>query len=176
MDSKPAVPVRKVLLAGEATVSKTSLVHCYLRRSFQPRRRMTVGVDIHVCPVEVEGMAVRRVVWDVGGQRRFAAFRDLFYRGATAGALVFDLSNRLSFDLLIRWRQELRAHAGSIPLLRVGNKADLPREVSRQEAEALAQTWGTPYVETSCVTGVGVAELFRTLAGAALRSARPEPE
>ncbi len=81
MDSKPAVPVRKVLLAGEATVSKTSLVHCYLSRSFQPRRRMTVGVDIHVCPVEVEGMAVRRVVWDVGGQRRFAAFRGSLLSG-----------------------------------------------------------------------------------------------
>jgi len=176
MDSKPAVPVRKVLLAGEATVGKTSLVHCYLHGAFEPRRRMTVGVDIHVCPVEVEGMAVRLVVWDVGGQRRFAAFRDLFYRGAAAGALVFDLSNRLSFYQLIRWWQELRAHAGSIPLLLVGNKADLPREVSRREAEALAQAWGTPYVETSCVTGIGVAELFRTLAGAALQATRPEPE
>ncbi|WP_376790927.1 Rab family GTPase [Thermoflexus sp.] len=168
-DPKPEVPVRKVLLAGEATVGKTSLVMSYLHRAFDPRRRMTIGVDIHICPVEIEGMAVRLVVWDVGGQRRFAALRDLFYRGAAAGALVFDLSNRLSFYQLLGWWRELRSHIGQIPLLLVGNKADLPREISRSEAESLARAWGTPYFETSCVTGTGIPEFFRALAAAALR-------
>ncbi len=173
MDPKPEVPVRKVLLAGEATVGKTSLVTFYLHRAFDPRRRMTIGVDIHICPVEVEGVAVRLVVWDVGGQRRFAALRDLFYRGAAAGALVFDLSNRLSFYQLLNWWQELRHHTGSMPMLLVGNKADLPREVSRFEAESLARAWGTPYFETSCVTGTGIPEFFRALAMAALRGVSP---
>ncbi len=168
-DRRSTIPVRKVLLVGEATVGKTSLATFYLQRAFDPRRRMTIGVDIHICPVEVEGMAVRLVVWDVGGQRRFAALRDLFYRGAAAGALVFDLSNRLSFYQLLRWWQELRSHLGSIPVLLVGNKADLPREISRLEAESLARAWGTPYFETSCVTGVGVLEFFRALAAAALQ-------
>ncbi len=172
-DPKPEVPVRKVLLVGEATVGKTSLVTFYLHRAFDPRRRMTIGVDIHVCPVEIEGMAVRLVVWDVGGQRRFAALRDLFYRGAAAGALVFDLSNRLSFYQLLRWWQELRQHVGPIPMLLVGNKADLPREISRPEAESLARAWGMPYFETSCVTGAGVPEFFRALAMAALRGISP---
>ncbi|HXF69376.1 MAG TPA: Rab family GTPase [Thermoflexus sp.] len=168
-EPRPEVPVRKVLLAGEATVGKTSLVMSYLYRAFDPRRRMTIGVDIHICPVEIEGMAVRLVVWDVGGQRRFAALRDLFYRGAAAGALVFDLSNRLSFYQLLGWWRELRSSIGQIPLLLVGNKADLPREISRPEAESLARAWGMPYFETSCVTGMGIPELFRALAAAALR-------
>ncbi len=167
------VPVRKVLLAGEAAVGKTSLVTFYLRRAFDPHRQMTIGVDIHVCPVEVEGIAVRLVVWDVGGQRRFAALRDLFYRGAAAGALVFDLSNRLSFYQLLGWWQELRTRVGPIPLLLVGNKADLPREISRLEAESLARAWDLPYFETSCVTGAGVPEFFRALAMAALRGVPP---
>ncbi|MFN3928044.1 MAG: Rab family GTPase [Thermoflexus sp.] len=170
-DLKPEVPVRKVLLAGEANVGKTSLVMFYLHRALDPHRRMTIGVDIHICPVEIEGMAVRLVVWDVGGQRRFAALRDLFYRGAAAGALVFDLSNRLSFYQLLSWWRELRGHIGQIPLLLVGNKADLPREISRSEAESLARAWGTPYFETSCVTGLGIPEFFRALAQAALGGA-----
>ncbi|WP_322802381.1 Rab family GTPase [Thermoflexus sp.] len=172
-EQRPTIAVRKVLLVGEATVGKTSLAAFYLQRAFDPRRHMTIGVDIHICPVEVEGMAVRLVVWDVGGQRRFAALRDLFYRGAAAGALVFDLSNRLSFYQLLRWWQELRSHLGSIPVLLVGNKADLPREISRWEAESLARAWGTPYFETSCVTGVGVLEFFQALAAAALKGASP---
>jgi len=168
-EAKREVAVRKVLLAGEATVGKTSLVTFYLNRAFDPRRRMTIGVEIHVCPVEVEEMAVRLVVWDVGGQRRFAALRDLFYRGAAAGALVFDVSNRLSFYQLLSWWRELRRHAGPIPMLLVGNKVDLPREIQRSEAESLARAWGLPYFETSCVTGVGIPELFRALAMAALQ-------
>ncbi|MER3468994.1 MAG: hypothetical protein C4314_03250 [Thermoflexus sp.] len=152
---------------------QTSLAMYYLQRVFDPRRRMTVGVDIHVCPVEVDDVAVRLVVWDVGGQRRFAAVRDLFYRGAAAGALVFDLSNRLSFYQLLGWWRELRDHAGGIPLFLVGNKADLPREVSRLEAETLARAWGTPYFETSCLTGAGIPEFFRALARAALQGSLP---
>ena len=172
-EPKREIPVRKVLLAGEAAVGKTSLAVYYLQRAFDPRRRMTVGVDIHVCPVEVDDVAVRLVVWDVGGQRRFAAVRDLFYRGAAAGALVFDLSNRLSFYQLLGWWRELRDHAGGIPLFLVGNKADLPREISRLEAETLARAWGTSYFETSCLTGAGIPEFFRALARAALQGSLP---
>lgn len=167
--SKPEVPVRKVLLAGEAAVGKTSLVSFYLHRAFQPQRRMTIGLDVHVIPVDVEGMAVRLVVWDVGGQRRFAALRDLFYRGAAAGALVFDVSNRLSFYQLLHWWRELRGPLGPRPILLVGNKTDLPREVSRPEAESLARAWGMPYFETSCVTGAGIPEFFQALGRAALQ-------
>lgn len=156
--------VLKVVLGGDANVGKTSLIERYCTCQFDPQRNMTIGVDFHLYNVQIEQVPLRLVVWDLGGQERFAFARRAFYRGAQAVGLVFDVSNSVSFYNLMRWWREAREFLPDVPVLLLANKIDLPRQVSREQAQEIAQAWNVPFFESSCASGEGVAEFFQTLA------------
>ncbi len=156
--------VLKVVLGGDANVGKTSLIQRYCTGAFDPARAMTIGVDFHLYDIQIEEMPVRLVVWDLGGQERFSFARRAFYRGTKAVALIFDVSNRTSFYNLMRWWREAREYLHEAPVLLLANKADLPRQISSEEARQIAQAWNVPFFESSCATGVGVKEFFEALA------------
>lgn len=167
-ESAPSPPtthwVLKVVLGGDANVGKTSLIERYCTSKFDPERDMTIGVDFHLYDLNIEQMPVRLVVWDLGGQERFAFARRTFYRGAQAVGLVFDVSNSTSFYNLMRWWRETREFVPSVPILLLANKTDLPRQVSRDIALQIARAWDTPFFESSCANGEGVNEFFEALA------------
>jgi small GTP-binding protein len=156
--------VLKVVLGGDANVGKTSLIQRYCTGAFDPVRAMTIGVDFHLYNIQIEGMPVRLVVWDLGGQGRFGFARRAFYRGTRAVALIFDASNRASFYNLMRWWREARDYLQDAPVLLLANKTDLPRQISSTEALQIAQAWNMPFFESSCATGAGVKEFFEALA------------
>ncbi len=164
--------VLKVVLGGDARVGKTSLVQRYCTGRFDPLRTMTIGVDFHVYEIQVEHTPTRLVVWDMGGQERFAFARRAFYRGTQAVGLVFDTSNRASFYNLARWWREAHEFLRDVPLLLLANKIDLPRQVSADEMILLGNAWNIPCFQSSCARGEGVAEFFEALAGAAVKNAQ----
>lgn len=168
----PMRPVLKVVLGGDANVGKTSLIERYCTCEFDLQRDMTVGVDFHLYDVMIEQMPLRLVVWDLGGQERFAFARRAFYRGTQAVGLVFDVSNRASFYNLMRWWRETREFVPTVPILLLANKTDLPRQVSRDEALQVARAWNTPFFESSCASGEGVNAFFEGLAFHAWQHAR----
>lgn len=168
--------VLKVVLGGDANVGKTTLINRYCTGEFDPNRQMTVGVDFHLYELEIESVAMRLSVWDLGGQERFEFIRRGFYRGARAVGLVFDASNRNSFYNLLRWWREAREFLPNAPVLLLANKTDLPRQIPAEEARQLAEAWKVPFYESSCATGVGVNEFFRGLAYHALKYAQSMPK
>lgn len=164
-DATPDSPrVLKVVLGGDANVGKTSLIERYCTCRFDAQRDMTIGVDFHVYQVQFENMPLRLVVWDLGGQERFAFARRAFYRGTQAIGLIFDVSNSVSFYNLMRWWREAREFLPDAPILLLANKTDLPRQVPRDQAEEIARAWNTPFFESSCARGEGVSEFFDALA------------
>lgn len=174
---RPLLPVMKplvlkVVLGGNAQVGKTSLIQRYSTGRFDPLRAMTIGVDFHLYDIRIDQTPMRLVVWDMGGQERFAFARRAFYRGAQAIGLVYDASNRASFYNLTRWRREAREFLVDVPMLLLANKIDLPREVSFEEMHQIANAWNIPCFQSSCASGAGVAEFFEALAAAALKNAR----
>jgi small GTP-binding protein len=171
-----APQVLKVILGGDANVGKTSLIERYCTCQFDPRRAMTIGVDFHLYDVQVEQLPVRLVVWDLGGQERFAYARRAFYRGAQAVGLVFDVSNATSFYNLMRWWRETREFLPTVPILLLANKIDLPRQVPREQAQQVALAWNIPFFESSCATGEGVSQFFEALAQYAWQHARQKFE
>lgn len=100
-------------------------------------------------------------IWDTAGQERYASLAPLYYRGAAAAAVVYDVTNMESFQKAGAWVRELQKHAqpGCVIAL-VGNKVDLEggREVPSAAAAAYAAEQGLAARETSAKTGVGVQE------------------
>ena len=158
----------KVVLGGDAQVGKTSLIQRYCTGRFDPHRKMTIGVDFHLYDVRVDQMPTRLVVWDMGGQERFAFARRAFYGGTQAVGLVFDASNRTSFYNLTRWWCEAREFLPDVPVLLLANKIDLPRQVSTDDVARVAKAWKISYFQSSCASGDGVAEFFEALATSAV--------
>ena len=157
-------PLAKVVVAGDGGVGKTSLIRRYCAGKFQESRVMTIGVDFQVKIVEVDGRPIKLSIWDIAGQDRFGAFRDTFYRGAQAVALVYDVTDILSMNNLVNWQREIVRVAPRASFCVVGNKIDRHRIVPRDHAEGWAAALGFPYVETSAKTAQGVEEFFVMLA------------
>jgi small GTP-binding protein len=157
----------KVAIVGAGGVGKTTLLRRYATGKFQESRIMTIGVDFQTIEVDLKGQPVKLTVWDLAGQERFAPFRDGFYKGARAVGMVFDVSDRRSFDDLPHWLKEVRNVVPKAYLVVDGNKTDLPRGVTSQESKDYAASLDAAYVETSAKTGEGVQRFFQLLAMAA---------
>ena len=159
-----SVPVLKVVVAGDGTVGKTSLVRRFCEGKFEMTRVATIGVDFQTKLVELPERTVKLSIWDMAGQDRFQVIRAGFYRGSRAAALVFDVTSPESFANLERWRQEIIEVVPQQPFVVVGNKTDLERKISPEQGAAFAQGIRAAYVETSALSGAGVPDLFLSLA------------
>lgn len=158
-------PIYKVLLVGDGNVGKTSLIRRYCDGKFDESRILTIGVDFQIKKVALSKREIRLSIWDVAGQDRFRSFRDHFYAGTLAAALVYDATAPATFFNLARWRDELRDVVPGVPMIVIGNKKDLGPVVPPGEAEGWAKYDGQmPYLETSALTGENVEKLFQGLA------------
>ena len=159
--------VYKTLIVGPRNVVKTSLVRRYLLGRFETTYTATVGADLSVATFDFpEGTIVLSVV-DLGGQQTFAALRNRFYQGAHHVILVYDRTDRSTFEDIPKWYETLTEGirmptyiflAGSL----VANKVDLTdaTEVTEEEGRQLADLLSMKYFETSAKTGINVAEIF----------------
>ena len=156
----------KVIVVGDAATGKTAVTMRWATGTFSESYRMTIGVDFAVKIVEADGKKVKLSVWDTAGQERFSHIRPMYFRGARGGLIVFDVTNRKSFENVSHWLEEVNNHCENIPLLLVGNKIDLEdqREVSSEEGKVLAKKLGLPFFETSAKTGELVTKCFTLLA------------
>ena len=174
------IPLLKVVIAGDGTVGKTSLVRRYCEGKFQSARVATIGVDFYTQRVRIpvgqgRDAVVKLSIWDLAGQERFGVVRTGFYRGSRAAALVYDVTSMASLGNLKRWRDEVLAAVPEQPFVVVGNKVDLERSVRSELARAAAAYLGALYLETSALNGEGVSALFQTLARLAVKPRTGNP-
>jgi small GTP-binding protein len=172
------IPLLKVVVVGDGSVGKTTLIRRYCEGKFHASRVATIGVDFYTQRVRLPAGTVKLSIWDMAGQERFEVVRTGFYRGSLAAALVYDVTAMASLGNLKRWRDEVLQAMPSQRLLIVGNKVDLERTVSPELGQAAATYLNAPYLETSALTGQGVAALFESLATLAVqtRSATDRPK
>ncbi|NVM56471.1 MAG: GTP-binding protein, partial [Candidatus Helarchaeota archaeon] len=159
----------KIIVVGDGGVGKTAIAMRFAEGVFHDDYKMTIGVDFSIktinVPIDREIRRVKLQIWDTGGQERFSYTRPLYYKGAVGGIVVFDLANRRSFENLGRWFDEITHNCVSLPLILVGNKADLPtRKIVDTEAEAIANTRAIGYFETSAKSGQSINAVFEKLA------------
>jgi len=158
----------KLILGGDGSVGKTSMVHRFVEDEFETDYKSTIGTSImkKECDFESLKSKVRFVIWDLAGQSQFKRVRKQYVGNAEAGILVFDVTRRETFENIQLWYDETIEVVKDITLILVGNKIDLEgsRDVSSAEGEELAKKLGLGYVETSAKTGENIEDAFKMLA------------
>jgi len=165
----------KVLILGEAGVGKSSLMLRFTEEKFSTEVLPTVGIDFRVKVLEHRGYSVKLSIWDTAGQERFRNITAAYYRGAQGVVLVYDITNRRSFEKIGSWLEEEERHnAGdrkTVKLL-VGNKCDRGgrRRVPAQEARSWADRYDMLFIETSAKDASGVEKAFLELVDRVLQT------
>lgn len=158
----------KLILGGDGSVGKTSMVHRFVENAFQTDYKATIGTSIMKKECEFEGLKskVRFLIWDLAGQAQFKRVRHSYVANAEAGILVFDVTRRETFENIESWYKDTIDVVKDINLILVGNKIDLEdkRDVSSAEGEELAKKFGLGYIETSAKTGENIEDAFKMLA------------
>ncbi|MFX0083841.1 MAG: Rab family GTPase [Candidatus Hodarchaeota archaeon] len=155
----------KICLLGEGAVGKTSLVYRFIENKFQEDYKTTLGVTILQKHLEIDDYSVSLNIWDFGGQYSFKKLRKLYLEGSKGALIVFDLTNRESFEKLGEWIQDFRGQRGEKPFWLIGNKVDLKDQlvVTEEEASLLAKEHGVNLIITSAKTGENVEKAFVNL-------------
>ncbi len=116
----------KVCVLGDGGVGKTAIIQHLLGKAFTPNYLLTIGTDISTFQLQHNGKNLHLQLWDMAGQTRFDVVRNLYFSGARAGVLVFDLTRETSLHSLTKWKEEIFSHSQrKVPLLILGNKSDL---------------------------------------------------
>ncbi|XP_026231609.1 ras-related protein Rab-17 [Anabas testudineus] len=166
--SRPVRTLRvKMVLLGSSGVGKSSLALRFGKDEFRTASP-TVGCAYLTRVVHLSDVTLRFEIWDTAGQEKYHSVTPLYYRGAHAALLVYDLCKRETFIRAQVWLKELEKHyiPGSTVIWLVGNKGDLAqdRQVSVQEGQALANDRGLSFTETSALSGDQVSELLQAIA------------
>jgi Ras-related protein Rab-11A len=157
----------KIVVLGDWSVGKTSLIRRHAKGMFSFDTKATVGVDVTTMKYKLQGgVLIDLSIWDVAGQEIMNQVRHQYYAGASAGILVFDLTRSETLQHVRTWYVDLRDNLQKkIPTVLIGNKKDLggQRAVTDGEIKDLADGYGFKYFETSAATGEGVDKAFYSL-------------
>ena len=161
----------KIVLLGDEAVGKSSLVQRFCTGKFEDKHITTIGGAYIQKDVKLKnGDILKLHIWDTGGQEKFRSVASLYYKDAAAAILVYDVSNPETLESLEYWIKELDKNVGKSNLIITvaGNKCDLPsdiKKISNSEGKKFCKENNIPvFNETSAKTGVGVKELFTSLA------------
>ena len=123
----------------------------------------SIGVDFKLKNIEIEGKKIKLQIWDTAGEERFRTITTSYYKGAHAILIVFDISEKDSFEHVKNWVADIDKFAkqGVLRIL-VGNKCDLEKQriVSKEEANEMAEKLGIKYIETSAKDTINIETLF----------------
>ena len=157
----------RVVLCGDVAVGKSSIIQRFSQRKFVEGTTTLAGA-FHSQYVKIENQHISLEIWDTAGSERYYSVIPSFFRNASAVVLVFDLTNRESFNKLDFWYDfASRNSPSSIPIFLAGNKSDLffNRIISNDEAHKFSESkFINSYFETSAKTGESIDDLFTSIA------------
>ncbi|KFD58775.1 hypothetical protein M514_00468 [Trichuris suis] len=173
----------KLVLLGESAVGKSSLVLRFAKGQFHEYQESTIGAAFLTQSVCMDDMTVKFEIWDTAGQERYHSLAPMYYRGAQAAIVVYDVTNQVgslfvycfyayitfqeSFTKAKNWVNELQRQAlPNIVIALAGNKADLAnkRMVDFSEAQSYAEEHGLLFMETSAKSAMNVNDIFQAIA------------
>ncbi|XP_054475361.1 EF-hand calcium-binding domain-containing protein 4B [Anoplopoma fimbria] len=165
----PSLPDRlfKIVLVGNSSVGKTSLLRRFCDDCFRPGTSATVGIDYSVKTIAVDNSQVALQLWDTAGQERYRSITKQFFRKADGVVVMYDVTTVQSFTAVRQWLTSVKEGAGEdIPIMLLGNKTDkeIERQVQKGMGERLAKDCQMTFYECSACSGHNVMESMIHLA------------
>lgn len=155
-----SVTRHKIIFVGDVAVGKTSIIARIIDNPFSDKYIQSIGVDFCSKNIRYRGKNVKLQIWDTAGQEKYKSLIPSYIRNASIVFLVYDISNRESFDNVANWIQFIRKIENSLIVL-VGNKLDLSnKEVNIEEGEDYAKKEGLQFYEISAKTNQGIKTMF----------------
>ncbi|MFX1478496.1 MAG: Rab family GTPase [Promethearchaeota archaeon] len=156
----------KVIMLGDASVGKNSLILRYAKGFFMEDLKLTIGVDFYSKTIFFNDKKIKLRIWNFGGEERFRFLLSQYSKNADGAFFLYDITNPQSIAHLLDWVQLVRENLEDIPIMLVGNKVDLEefRAVSREEGILAAKKYKlASFVEISVKTGKNVENAFNVM-------------
>ncbi|XP_008804271.3 LOW QUALITY PROTEIN: ras-related protein RHN1 [Phoenix dactylifera] len=157
----------KLVLLGDMGAGKSSLVLRFVKGQFFEFQESTIGAAFFSQTLALNDATVKFEIWDTAGQERYHSLAPMYYRGAAAAIIVYDITTTESFERAKKWVQELQKQGNpNMVTALAGNKADLEdkRKVTAEEARTYAEENGLFFMETSAKTAINVNDIFYEIA------------
>ena len=156
----------KILILGDSSVGKTSLLLKYADGYFPTIYVATIGVEYKIKQINVNGLDINLQIWDTAGQERFRSITQNFMKGADGIMYVYDITEKGSFDNLKNWIRQSEDSTEGFKKIIVGNKSDLEldRNVPKESLQKFCDDRKLKGVEVSAKLGTNVSETFECLA------------
>lgn len=162
-----------LVLIGSCSVGKTSFAQKISRGEFYEPYNATIGIEYASKTLHLDSDIVKCQIWDTAGQEKFTSLIRTYYKNVAGCILMYDVTNRRSFNKLYFWLNEIKQHGPEYPIeiLLIGNKVDREnREVSEVEAELFARQNNLLYKETSVKNSDNLQEILHILTNAILKN------
>ena len=156
----------KIILIGDSNVGKTTILLNYVQNEFNEDMIHTVGLENKVKIMNIRGFRAKVQIWDTAGQEKYNSLSQQFFRNVDGILLVFDLTNKDSFNNIKKWLNEIKANSDhSIKKLLVGNKADMKDKikVSKTMIDNFCNDKKIEYMEVSAKDNESISKAFDTL-------------
>ena len=157
----------KLLLIGDSGVGKTCILFRFSDDAFNTTFISTIGIDFKLKTIELNGKIIKLQIWDTAGQERFHTITTAYYRGALGVMMVYDITDKKSFDDITNWLRAIQEHANpNVEKMIIGNKCDMEerRVILKEHGEAVANANDALFLETSAKTNTNVDEAFEQIA------------
>jgi small GTP-binding protein len=169
MNSEEGEIAVNLIIIGDASVGKSSLINQYINESFDEEVKPTIGVDFYVKQVKFNDKIVSVKIWDTAGQEKYRAVGTKIFKTANGILLTYDVTNPDSYENLNKWLAEIKENCSTnfenLVLMLIGNKADLinQKQVSSVNGKRFAEIYKAFFFETSAKSSENVKEAFDIL-------------
>ena len=164
MSSEPI----KIVLLGETSVGKTSIITRFTQNSFNPNTLSSLNAQFVTKTIEINSEKITFDLWDTAGQEKYRSLAKIFYKDAKVIIFVYDITNKKSFDEIKNyWYNETKENVEeeNVIFCLVGNKNDLYEEekISEKDAQEFADSINAIFKSTSALSNVGIPNLFENI-------------
>ena len=152
----------KYIIIGDAAVGKSNLLLRFTQGDFKTEYQLTIGVEFGAKNLNIGNKNFRLQIWDTAGQENYRSITRAYYKNSVCAILVYDISNRESFEHISNWIEDCLAQSPkTVFMVLVGNKSDLDnRQVTYEEGKEMAEKSNLMFFETSAKTGDNVDKIF----------------
>ena len=159
VDNSISVTRHKIIFVGDACTGKTSIINRIIDNPFNDTYEVSIGIDFMSKNIRFRGQNIKIQIWDSAGQEKYKGLIPSYIRNSSIVFIVYDVSNRSSFDNVKNWIQFVKDIEKTTMIL-CGNKIDLDRDVNTNEGEEIAKSEGILFFECSAKTNENIKNMF----------------